>query len=233
VADVAHDLGNAMGVISLQVGALTRTASCEEWNDTQRRLALAMKLAQRLLAQLLDLARLDTSACGESAPFDVAELARDVLMLHSLEADLHQVTLAYEGPESLEFDGIGHALEAVITNLVLNAIRHGVPGGNATLRIGHHGSRLQHVSVLDDGPGICAAERRRLFDRFARGRDAADNGHGLGMAIVKSASERLGASVRLSEGLGGTGLSVTLTFSQPANLSTQTTDGALDSGDVY
>ncbi|MCL4762753.1 MAG: sensor histidine kinase, partial [Burkholderiales bacterium] len=66
--------------------------------------------------------------------------------------------------------------------------------------------------VRDDGPGVPAHARERLFGRFVRGGEDAAQGSGLGLAIVKRIAERHGASVTLAEGIGGRGLGVTVTF---------------------
>ncbi|MDB5946093.1 MAG: histidine kinase, partial [Ramlibacter sp.] len=68
------------------------------------------------------------------------------------------------------------------------------------------------LAVMDSGPGIDAAERERVFDRFYRSAAAAGStGSGLGLAIVRAVAERHGASVRLADAPGG-GLVVMVLF---------------------
>jgi two-component system OmpR family sensor kinase len=66
--------------------------------------------------------------------------------------------------------------------------------------------------VADDGPGIPAAERERVFDRFYRRAGAAAPGSGLGLAIVRAIAAAHGATVILSDGPGGKGLAVSVEF---------------------
>jgi signal transduction histidine kinase len=68
------------------------------------------------------------------------------------------------------------------------------------------------LTVSDDGPGIPAEERSRVFDRFYRRAGAALPGSGLGLAIVQAIAAAHGASVTLTDGPGGKGLTVTTTF---------------------
>ena len=62
--------------------------------------------------------------------------------------------------------------------------------------------------MRDNGPGIPADERARVFERFARGAAPDAPGSGLGLAIVKRIVERHGGDVELGEGLDGKGLGV-------------------------
>jgi signal transduction histidine kinase len=68
------------------------------------------------------------------------------------------------------------------------------------------------MEFRDNGPGIAPAERAQVFERFARGRDAAAPGSGLGLAIVRRIAERHGARVELADGPGSRGLKATVTF---------------------
>lgn len=75
------------------------------------------------------------------------------------------------------------------------------------------------ISVSDDGPGLSVEERDLVFERFWRG-DAASattSGSGLGMAIVLAAARRLGGRVKLSPGLEGKGLNVSLYWRLASN----------------
>ncbi len=73
------------------------------------------------------------------------------------------------------------------------------------------GAERATVTVTDNGPGIPADERGRVFDRFYRRAETAQAGTGLGLAIVKAVAERHRAEVRLEDAPGG-GLRVTVSF---------------------
>ena len=91
-----------------------------------------------------------------------------------------------------------------------NAIRHSPPGSTVTVRCGQVDGRA-FLEVEDDGPGIPAGQRQRVLERFVRLGDAAQ-GSGLGLAIVREIADRHEADLRLSDGPGGRGLRVTVSF---------------------
>ena len=91
-------------------------------------------------------------------------------------------------------------LSRAVNNLLDNPVKHGPPGGPVEVRVGAGGT----VSVRDHGPGIPAAEREHVFDRFWRGADArARPGSGLGLAIVHQVAESHGGSVTVEDAPGG------------------------------
>jgi len=111
--------------------------------------------------------------------------------------------------------GEAAALTTLVTNLVDNAIRYTPAGGEIDVGVERRDGNVLLV-VRDTGPGIPPAERALVFERFARGRDAAVPGSGLGLAIVRRIADRHGATVALDDGPGGRGLAVTVTFPAPS-----------------
>jgi len=97
-------------------------------------------------------------------------------------------------------------LRRVLANLVDNAVRHARSAVSLEVRAeGGHAV----LTVADDGPGIPAAERERVFERFARLDDARDRdagGTGLGLAIVRELVRRSGGSISLQDNPSGTGI---------------------------
>ena len=94
----------------------------------------------------------------------------------------------------------------VLANLVDNAVRHA--GSRVDLAVRAEGGRAV-LTVTDDGPGIPASERERVFERFARLDDARDRdagGTGLGLAIVRELLRRSDASISLQDNPSGPGL---------------------------
>ena len=86
--------------------------------------------------------------------------------------------------------------------LVDNACRYAGPGGSVRLSVATRGSRVS-LTVEDSGPGIPAADRARLFDRFHRATEQG-GGAGLGLAIADSIVRSTGGHWRIGEsGLGG------------------------------
>jgi signal transduction histidine kinase len=101
-------------------------------------------------------------------------------------------------------------LRRALSNLVDNAVRHA--GSNVVLEVHAAGGSVV-LTVVDDGPGIPAEERDRVFERFARLDDARDRdagGTGLGLAIVKELLRRSDGSISLQDTPSGHGLTATL-----------------------
>jgi signal transduction histidine kinase len=97
-------------------------------------------------------------------------------------------------------------LRRVLANLVDNAVRHADRGVVLGVRAGGGGAVL---SVVDDGPGIPAEERERVFERFARLDDARDRdagGTGLGLPIVRELLHRCDGTISLQDNPSGRGL---------------------------
>ncbi|MGS0756317.1 sensor histidine kinase, partial [Roseateles sp. GG27B] len=104
------------------------------------------------------------------------------------------------------------ALAALVRNLVDNALRYGPPSGRVELRVSQDNEGAQPLLQVDDnGPGIPAAERERVFDRFYRRNPGSTAGSGLGLAIVRSVAAQHDAQIALSESPLG-GLRVSLSF---------------------
>jgi two-component system OmpR family sensor kinase len=94
------------------------------------------------------------------------------------------------------------ALKMAVKNLVLNAVKYGRGG---PVRVSASGGAEVAIAVEDDGPGIPAGERRRIFEPFYRGRHAQDlqiEGTGIGLNIVKQVVKSHGGRVRVASGAG-------------------------------
>jgi two-component system sensor histidine kinase TctE len=141
----------------------------------------------------------------------------DLKALAEGEADdwVHQalardVDLGFElDPAPVEGDAF--LLREALANLVHNALEYTPRGGRVTVRTGLR-EKLSFVEVEDDGPGIAPAERARVLQRFYRVPGTPGTGSGLGLAIVREIAAAHGASLAVSEGMGGRGCRVGITF---------------------
>jgi two-component system, OmpR family, sensor kinase len=213
VADAAHELRTPLTAVHLQAQLAARATT-----DPERAVALAamkggLARATRLSEQLLALARADEPAPEASTSVDLAAIARAVVAEQAVVAAAREVDLGLvvAGDAAVTVVGDGAALTTLVTNLVDNAVRYTPPGGQVDVVVEPRNGRPVLV-VRDTGPGIPAAERATVFERFARGRDAAAPGSGLGLAIVRRIAERHGATVALDDGPGGRGLAATVSF---------------------
>jgi signal transduction histidine kinase len=160
-----------------------------------------------LISDLSTLSRLDETAHTTAEDLDLEDLvAASVAAIHhpDLRVDTSRV-----GHARLRADQ--PAMVGLVRNLLDNAARHATSTVTVTLTAEHG-----HVELIvdDDGPGIPADQRHRVFDRFARlddGRSRNTGGTGLGLAIAKAAAQTQGGTITLHDApTGGARFQVTL-----------------------
>jgi two-component system sensor histidine kinase TctE len=141
---------------------------------------------------------------------DLVPLAMEVVEDLALLAQARDIDLGAElkGPAL----AVGHRglLQALIANLVENAIRYTGRGGHVTVAVGA-AAGIVTVAVLDDGPGIPAESRSRVFEPFFRA-SADTEGTGLGLAIVREIADAHHGEIVLKPGEGGKGVHVSVSF---------------------
>ena len=190
-ADVAHELRTPLHIIQgnlegIQDGVYTPDAE---------HVGLLLEETGQLARLVEDLRTLSLSEAGQLTlkhePVDVAELLDDVATRFSGQAEAAGVTLKVEKApqaEALSVMGDAGRLDQVLSNLVVNALRHTPAGGTITLRT-QPASEGVCIQVADNGSGIPAADLPFIFDRFWRGDSAhpgeKDRSSGLGLAIAR------------------------------------------------
>ncbi len=134
---------------------------------------------------------------------DLTQLARTVVDAFAPSAEDARQTLRLEGELELVVDGDPELLTQMLVNLVENALRHA--GEGAAIRVGvGRVDGAPALRVADDGPGVPAVEREKLFDRFYRlERSRSAPGSGLGLALVAAVARLHGAEVRLHDAQPG------------------------------
>jgi signal transduction histidine kinase len=140
----------------------------------------------RLVTELLDLSRLDAGVVPlSSRPIDVPAFLDDVVREAHVNAagGGRDVRFVVSAP-AVVVPGDRERLHQVFANLLDNAARHSPAGGTVHVRAERRDDHLL-VAVADEGEGIPAAERDRVFERFTRGERAAGGGTGLGLAIAR------------------------------------------------
>lgn len=204
VATVAHELRSPLtGVKGFAATLLTKW---DRLNDDQKRLMLTTVNSDadrltRLIAELLDVARIDTGRLSLHArPVDlVAHVSR---VVDSVRAGTgREIVLdAREDLEPVHADP--DKLAQVVTNLVENAVRHGEGTVNLTVTsVDEPGPAVVRLHVDDEGEGISPEIRRRVFTKFWR--HGLRGGSGLGMYIVHGLVTAHGGRVEISESPAG------------------------------
>lgn len=210
LVDAAHELRTPLSVVTTQAELVVSARGEHERVEAVQRLRVGAHRTGRLVNQLLALARLESPVAEPAQATNVADVVRDCLAGFDAAARARGIELSYDGPDRLLVTTPAGTLETVLNNLVGNALRYGDAGGAIEVRVQSKSAHDVLLSVCDDGPGIPASDRQRVFGRFQRGVDARASGSGLGLAIVAAAAQRLGASVTLDDGLRGRGLAVNL-----------------------
>jgi signal transduction histidine kinase len=154
---------------------------------------------RRLVADLLLLARADVGREVPHAPTDLADVAVEAAAELGSVAGDHELTLE---ATPVVVDGARDDLHRLALNLMENAIRHTPPGTHVHATVGN-GSGVAKLVVADDGPGIPAEMRDKIFERFVRGEGDRGGSFGLGLSIVQAVAAAHGGSVRLETPAGG------------------------------
>jgi two-component system OmpR family sensor kinase len=207
IADAAHELRTPLTALRLQLQLAERAPDAEAREKAHAALRAGIMRATHVVEQLLTLARADPEATvlGHKT-VDLAELAREVTQAHEAEAAAKGIGLAVEAGEPAIVEADRNSLRSLLDNLIDNAVRY-TPSGSVKVRA-YRADGDAVIEVEDTGPGIPAAERERVFDRFYRSETAAEGGSGLGLAIVRRIAERHGGRVELLDAPSGRGLLV-------------------------
>ncbi len=211
VADAAHELRTPVTALRLQLQSVERATDAAERTSALAELQQGIDRTQHLVERLLQLSRVAPEAPHPPfVPVDLVALVRDTVSRFSAQSESAGIDLGATSQAAPCVQGDAHQLSVLLDNLVENALRQVPRGGRidvaAMLVEGHPA-----LVVTDNGPGIPAGERERVFDRFARGTDARGFGSGLGLAIVKAVADSHDAQVQLSDAPGG-GLQVRVRF---------------------
>jgi len=209
IADAAHELRSPLTALKLQAQALRRIDADPAAREAAvARLNQGIDRAVRGVEQLLLLAREEAGA-GPAGPVDLPSVVQLAVADMLPQARHKHIDLGLAGPayapDMAAASGQLDALRILLRNLLENAVKYTPPGGQVDVSLEEDQGQLV-LTVEDSGPGIAPENRARVFDRFYRVSDTAqESGSGLGLAIVKAIADRHGALLALgqSERLGG------------------------------
>ncbi len=145
---------------------------------------------------------------GQQA-IDLTALSAEAVVMVESSAGEQDVAIEMDTHDPLRASGQERAVIQIIVNLVGNAIRYSPPGKTVRVAFGSTGGTAS-VTVSDEGPGIAAADQKRIFERFERAHGRED-GTGLGLAISRRLARSMGGDVTL-DSAPGEGARFTLTL---------------------
>ncbi|HJW26819.1 MAG TPA: sensor histidine kinase [Rhodocyclaceae bacterium] len=214
LANAAHQLKTPLAGLQTQL-ELAAAELPEQYRHRVVHLGEATQRLGHLAHQLLALARSgpEANVTHESRRVDLARLLESNASAWFDAALAKDIDLGFE-PEPAVIQGSEWLLRELLANLIGNAIQYTPRGGMVTARSGHGEDGRPFVEVEDTGPGIPAAERNRVFDRFYRGEGAAGTGTGtgLGLAIVKEVADRHGATIAIADAGPAGGARIRVSF---------------------
>lgn len=199
-ADAAHELRHPLSVLRMELDLAGASTGPAERDAHLQRAREGLARMERLVAQLLTLARVESldelEGAGAVSP---ADIARDVVAAGSERAAPRDVRLSLQADDALRVHGSAGLLAIALGNLVENAIAHGHQHGRVDVRVTRADAAVELV-VDDDGPGIPEAQAVRLGERFLRG---AGSGSGLGLSIAQAIAVLHGGSLDLARSPAG------------------------------
>jgi signal transduction histidine kinase len=204
VATASHELRTPLASLdgTLELLEDDLTAEQLDLDDARERIVRAREQSRRLsqlASDLLDLSRLDAEVGLRSEPLELGELCRAVAAEFELTAAGREIEIDLHRPSrACWVQADPGAVARVARILIDNALRLSPAGSSIALEPGADG-RWAQITVRDSGPGVPAAERELIFERFQRGSATGGrSGFGLGLAIGRELASRMGGGLELS-----------------------------------
>lgn len=219
VANLSHELKTPVGALRVLAEALAQaTDDPPAVANFAARIELEAARLGELIEQMLSLARLEHEHPAAGEDLGLAKVVDLAVGWVAERAADRQVPINVRVPPGLQVTGSSAELVMALRNLLENAVAYSPAGQPVTVDATTDG-RLVDISVSDQGPGIPAHDRERIFERFYRAdpaRARASGGSGLGLAIAKHVAINHGGTIRVESHLGS-GARFTLSLPAPEN----------------
>lgn len=196
LADAAHELRSPLTALSLQSERLGAAEMSAPARERLGALQGGLMRSRQLLDQLLALARARETGQGQAGLVSLRRICHQVIEDLMPLAQAKHIDIGIDGEADASVTAHEIDLKSLVRNLVDNAIRYTPPAGRVDLCIQAEKGQAS-LQVSDSGPGIAQAERQRVFDPFYRILGNEEIGSGLGLSIVKTLADRMGATVAL------------------------------------
>lgn len=212
LADAAHELRTPLAALLTQTQVAMRAGSQADAQAALAQLSQGIQRTSRLAQQLLDSARVDASPLREDRP--VVALPDVVTMVarefESMAARRQQTLALHAEPASVrgDLDDLG----ILVRNLLDNAVRYSGEHARIEIACGADDGTAWLV-VRDNGPGVPAEERERIFERFFRGSQGnGERGSGIGLSLVDRIARAHDARITVGDGIAGRGFGCRVEF---------------------
>ena len=205
VADASHELRSPVAASRAQLEVALANPDHADWTAVSNTVLAEQEALTYLIEDLLALSRIDESTSVTRDDLDLD----DLVAAEAARTRRLPVKTSIDRPMSVHANA-GHVTRAV-RNLIDNATTHAIDAVELTLEAADGTAR---IIVDDDGPGVPAVDRERVFDRFTRldeARDRQRGGSGLGLAIAREVARSHDGDVIVTDGpLGGARFVLTL-----------------------
>ncbi len=200
-ADAAHQLRTPLTILRTRIETLGDGAARQALHDD-------IEGMSRIVAQLLEIAELDTLVLDPGETADLRAVCAEVVGAIAPFAIAQHKDIALKGADTpVMIHGNSEMLQRAVFNLAENAIKFTAKETSVDVEVGDDGS----VRVRDCGPGVTEAERELIFQRFWRRDRQRSDGAGLGLSIVRGVADDHAATVAV-DNLPGGGAEFTLRF---------------------
>lgn len=208
--NASHQLRTPLTIVRTQIALAGRARTDESRAAALATADAAVVHAERIIAQMLVLARIDEAASDrlKSGSVDLAAIAEAETAAHVVAARAAGIDLGFEtaGPAPMRGDAM--LLNELVRNLIENALAYAGRGAEATVRL-TTGDEVV-LEVVDTGPGVPVERLASLRRRFIRGSDAGP-GAGLGLPIIEEIATLFGGRLDI-QSAPGAGFSVKVSF---------------------
>jgi len=206
--NASHQLRTPLAIIRTQLALAGRSSELDEAKEAARKADEAVADAERILAQLLLMAKIDAATRSASMQrIDLTALAQGATADHVPLAAEAGIDLGFEGEDEVAVSAEPLLIGELLKNLIGNALLYAGNGAEVTVRVTKDGGTAV-LEVEDDGPGIPPERRASVLKRFERGDRTDKSGTGLGLPIVEEIVRLHGATLTLADGREGRGLKV-------------------------
>jgi signal transduction histidine kinase len=216
--NIAHDLRSPLTRIRNRLN----TALEGDADAKDQALRATIDDSEKVLATfnaLLSIARIQSGeAAGVMAPIDIVAIAEEMAELYEPAAQDAGFDFKLITAPTPQIKGSRELVSQAVANFLDNALKYADGGTRMELKVVPAKNGGAVLSVSDDGPGIAAESRERVFERFVRLEQSRSTpGSGLGLSLVSAIARAHGAQLELSDGLPhadgvGCGLQISMTF---------------------
>jgi signal transduction histidine kinase len=205
---IVHDLKNPLAAIAANADFLTMAREMnEDVRECSHSIASAAENMLRMVHNVLDVSRAEDATLALSmSSVDLASVAQKTCSLMARRAEEKRVILSASVPShALVLSADADLIRRLLENLIDNAVRYTSAGGHVTVCVAEAGDELA-LSVIDEGPGVPAEHRERIFEKYAQldrhiDREQQRFGRGIGLAFVKLAVQTHGGRIWIDENL--------------------------------